>query len=502
MTSSRVAGRLASSDCVRAASEDTRLTCNPVQLKYVDKLLLVVATVVSVDIAYWMYLYEYQPVVADASGYYNLSRLIASKGFLDFAVQDGSLWSGLAAIRTYAYPAFLLAFDPIVGPSLERLQFLVFNVHLLMYLATSFIAARIMGEVFGSRAIVVVTFLATSLNPLLLAYSGILLTDLPSAVLCYLSITLLLGGCLSARSRSGHGLVLLAFFSAGLAAMVRPGNIVIVGALGVVWVGWQVWTRCARWRFAPLVALAVLLPFLPQMAVNYRAYGAVNPPGPGQLYAVQMIAGTQVLKYGGIIGAPIGPYVLYVNPFRPADVATPDDFWRRSPAGYVMTLVGHAVALFDQGLIFPYPATLAPWYRWPVLVVNWLFLFVAATGIWCGFCRLVRERCMERESFAMLALVIMGTALTSVYVPGEVEARYSLPVYLLLAPLFAYGARAVWWAHRQRSSVLGAWYSSLMIVVVGAVWFSAWLDAQAIVCSGWAFRIETAVGCVPAFGPP
>jgi hypothetical protein len=228
----------------------------------------------------------------------------------------------------------------------------------------------------------------------------------------------------------------LSFFCAAAAVAVRPANIVVIAGLAVVWA-----LRALRWRDVGLSGLGaavagVVPPFVPQVIINHRMFGTFNPLIEHHLYRQQTIWGMAALKYATLVVPGRSPFLVYTNPFYRGD-PDPMTFLRHHPVDYLATLALHAFGMLDYDLPFTYVTDLAPWYRWPMAVVNFLLLYLAFVGAVAGITRLLRRRTMDEAVFVALSTLVVAGAYVAIYLPVEVESRFGLALEALTIPLAA-----------------------------------------------------------------
>jgi hypothetical protein len=142
----------------------------------------------------------------------------------------------------------------------------------------------------------------------------------------------------------------------------------------------------------------------------------------------------------------------------------------------------HTFALLDQDFPFTYVREVDPWYRWPLSTLSNLFYLGAVVGLVVGLrgTPSTPPDTLRRRRFALLALAAAALSIIAVYVPTEIQSRYALPLYPLLAAPFAIGVTrvgaAIPTAGLRRLS-LGALV--LAVCLGGAAASSVWLQAQA-----------------------
>jgi hypothetical protein len=415
-------------------------------------------TAVAASIAYAAFLGGFPELRYDSFHYFSLSRIISGEGL-------GNLQS---RVRTYGYPLFLSLCTGFRDAGPETTRAAAFVAQLLLYLAVCLYAARVAARIFRSEGFFFGTYAVTALNPIALILTTQVLTDLLSAVLVLLGVLVSL--------ERGHPVRrgFVAFLCIGLAAAVRPANVVVLPALLLAWLlRVRLFGERARGPLAAGAA-AVVLALLPQLYNNVRAYDAWTPLVVERLYGEQARWGTAMLKYATLVVPGERPQIVYENPFRPRGVSTPGEFLRKRPLGFLATLVLHGFAFFDHDLPFPYVQDAHPWFRWPIALLNYSFLFLAGMGLAAG---LRSRRALEPgERVYFLAAILVSAFSLALYLPVAVESRFSLPLYAILAPAAVFAAGQLRRGPASRAAVVAVAGTAFVVVCVG---LSVWLSAQA-----------------------
>jgi hypothetical protein len=379
-------------------------------------IFVAVVTAGATALACAAFLHGFPELRYDSYHYFSLSRILSGEGL-------GNLQS---RVRTYGYPLFLSLCTGFRDAGPEATRSLAFAAQLVIYLAACLHAARVAARLFRSERFFFGTYAVTALNPIALIKATEVLTDLLSAVLILVAVLISL--------ERGHPVRrgFLAFLCAGFAAAVRPANVVVLLALLLVWlVRARLYGERTR---GPLAAgaSAILLALLPQLYNNVRAYQAWTPLVVERLYGEQVGWGMGMLKYGTLVVPGAEPQIVYANPFRPEGVATPAEFLRKSPLGFLATLTLHGFAFFDHDLPFTYVTDARPWYRWPIAFLNYGFLFLAGLGLAIG----LRHRKTRDPGVRLYlaAAILVSLFYLVLYLPVAVESRFSLPLYPILAP--------------------------------------------------------------------
>jgi hypothetical protein len=290
--------------------------------------------------------------------------------------------------------------------------------------------------------------------------------------------------------RPSRGLAVAGGLLVGAAIMIRPGNLFLLPfwMLAVVILSWR-----TRWRGAELVvltALGVTAPLVPQILYNGLYHGAYTPLPTMDLRLMQHSLGIYGLKYITFLtdeSFPLVKYrepamafaqraqVFYENPFQEGlPLVWPTLHWYLiHPAEGVATIALHVFGLLDQDLIFPYPRTLIPAYRWPVGIINHAMIGLAVVGFWTAACKL-RDGSVRLWVPCLLCLCYVG-AFLAIYAFTIVEARFGLPLIAFAAPLAAVGVLGL--VSRPKGIITVS--LALGLYVCGALTLSEWLRNQA-----------------------
>ena len=409
----------------------------------------------------------YPTVIYDSWGYHYLSEILRTKG----------LFAWPTDLRTYGYPAFLVLLSGFRSLPAEELRLIVFVVQLAAHLgACAFVAARLR-RIYRSDSVGVWAFAVGALNPALLIHTSEVLSDLLSAVLVQLAVALCWKLPSGASRLSPAASAFLSFLCAGLAVAIRPANAIVAMALVGVWL----LRALLFWKFSLgevlAGALGLLLPLVPQLALNWKVFGRINPLIVHSLYRMQTQWGMGALKYGTVVIPGRSPFLVYENPFYRGD-PTPMAFFRNHPLGYLATLGLHVFAMLDFDYPFTFITSLELWYRWPLALLNFALLAVALAGCGLAVVRLLRRRPIDEAAFAQWSTILVGGAYLAIYAPVEVENRFGLTPEALMTPLIV---SVLWWLFGERAGnarkrvLLGG---GLLVAVAAAMLLSAWISTK------------------------
>ncbi|MEP6994181.1 MAG: hypothetical protein ABI968_06625 [Acidobacteriota bacterium] len=428
-----------------------------------------VATLLAVGLGVLLFFSGYQSLIYDAFGFAELARRLSHGGFAAAAYE----W------RTYGYPLFVAICTGFRALDPKTVRLCVFLAQLFMYLAVCAAGARMLGAIVGSSAFARAVYFATALNPFLLARTTETLSDSLSAVLVSLGVLLSFppakppkAAPVNVARRAAASLFCVSF-----ATMVRPSNLAVLLAVCVLWLLRQAIWKELRITAAPLLLAALLLPVTPQLYSNFRAFGKLQPLVVESLYRDQAHWGMSGLKYGAALWPGGGPQLLYRNPLYRSE-PSPRAFLRERPLAYAATTGLHLFAMFDHDLLLTYSVSAHPWYRWPLSIIDYAFLFLCLAGIVVFLRR--RFSLSEPLGFAGFGLLFASAASVSVYLPTLVESRFSAPAELLLTPfgvLALARIREIAARGDRRLLIAGAVAGALFVGSCGRL--SGWIAAQA-----------------------
>jgi len=427
-------------------------------------------TVAGVAFAGLCFILHEPAVLGDAWGYAGSGALIAESGLLQYSHPT----------VPYAYLWFIALVVMAVGPDVNALPVPVFAIQLLVHVVASGLIAWRLGRVFQSRRVAVLAYALAALNPFLLISAGEILRESLSASVIGVAVVLTLGTDDPGERR---GLLLRAFFAAflaGVATMLRPTSLPVVVAVVMLWGARAVVFRDVPWTAWIVTVIGLAIPFVPQVESNWRAFGQFHPlVTGGGLYEAHMVWAMYFLKYGTVVVPEGVGGLVYLSPFVPNGAVEPIEVLRASPLAYVATLAVHLFALVDVDFPFVYVRDLDPWYRWPLSLLNYLYLGLALAGAVIAV-RRVRDRAARRRVFAVAAGYLAAGGYAVVFAPVVVEARYGLPIFLLLLPAVVWSLVVARERLRAPSwrPLLAPWLL-MAAFICGCSTVSAWMQEQA-----------------------
>lgn len=438
-------------------------------------VLPVAATILAFWLALWAWQNGNQPIRGDAQGYYDLAMQISRQGILSFA----------SPVRTYGYPTFLALLIKVVGTDPEQVRNAAFFVQLTLFVVAAWIGSGRIARALGTPERAPWLYAVTVLCPFILIHSIQMLTDILSVVLVYLAVTLSLptdSADEPGRTRRTILLGMLVMLLGGLAVIVRPANLALLPVLLAVWLFRTVRRRDLPWRAWPALLALLILPFVPQMVFNARAYGVSHPLMTSDLYAANTAIGMEAAKYGTISITGVPARLYYANPFRPAgQPASLGQFLLQDPLKFLGTLAVHAFGVVDQDFPFTYITDLTPWYRWWLAVPNYLYILGGGVGLLLGLLwppgADPTQRGRNRFTFGVLGAA--AGAMLAIYLPSAVECRFSLPLYPLLAAPVVLAVERLVTASSARPAMLVPVIIGAGLWVAAMISTSLWMDQQA-----------------------
>jgi hypothetical protein len=387
---------------------------------------------------------------------------------LDFA-RNGLFGSShrFMSLRTYGYPFFVGWLSRLTNGDPAHVEVIVFVAQLLMFLTVAWALASIFARLIKCSRVALYAVIV--LNPVLLAATPAVLSDLLAALLVTLSVALVF---YDGARRPAVAFASLVLASCG--AMVRPASVVFVPVVLVLWIACARWLRGVPLRAWPTLVVGAVLPFVPQVINNVRLFDRATPLIVEHLYADQTVWGMKFLKYGTLI--PAAP-LNYLNPWY--DGSSPTFFaWLTShPLRALGTAAMHLFALFDQDFAFTYIHNRHPWYRWPLGAASFGYVFIGVAMLGTILVRCWRRRRLGRIGFFALAVLGASGGYLLLYLPTAVETRFSQPIYLLLAPFVVLGVAAFLRSASVRQRML--WSVALVAFVGACLALSFWLAQQA-----------------------
>jgi hypothetical protein len=412
----------------------------------------------------------------DALSYLEIGRHFAQYGLTDEYP--------MSSIRTYGYGLFLVL-PILIGRTFSidpRVP--IFATQLAFYLAGSWLIRAELARY--SLMVARTVFVGLCLNVFVLIYLAEPLTDGLTVALIFI-----LGWIIARLSQKPSAtLIISGSVLLGGMVMIRPGNLFLLPcwALAVV-----VFCAGKRWygaRYVLLAAAAFCLPLLPQAIYNAHYHGSLTPLPTEDLDQIQQKLGIYALKYITFIGDPSFPPVTYREPelafARPAQAFYENPIQQGAPLvspmlkWYVIhplkgiaTLTLHTFNLIDQDIIFPYPRTLIPAYRWPVGILNHAMIAFSLLGLVFAARNLLAWGVRLWVPCALAVSYIGG--FLAIYAFIVVEARFGLPLIAIAAPLSALGVVAI----AKRPRLAPAIGLVLGLYVVGALFLSEWIRDQA-----------------------
>jgi hypothetical protein len=420
----------------------------------------------AITLAYALYLFstEYHNLYYDAEEYWRLGHLFVRQGRFELLGYDDEL-------RGYAYPLVNFA-------CLALRKALNWPAVTVVKLLNAALAGLLFGVV-GPRL-----WQASTGVPQLpslvrrLAWAGLVFVfwrDYFNFSLSDFPAVLALGAGLWLVQRPRLGAALLAGAALALAVNIRPIYLAsVVPALGLLWVG-----GAARPAWATRLAALALgggLVLAPQWLINQRHFDAYTPLvlaqsktlGIHNLYLQKLKWGLVHEKYESSVGRALPTGQLLFLDAAGADllraegiteIATPGQYLGLM-ARHPLTLAGIYARHVFAGLDISHPTPYLK--RWnpsrALQLLNYTLWFGAALVA-------LRRRPTAREALVLAALLLPCLAV----VPMSMEARFLLPLHLLLLALVAFGQWPAW-AGRGRHKL------ALLLVFVlylgGCFWLS------------------------------
>lgn len=406
-------------------------------LRKAGYLTLWCAVAIAVLVALYWHNLNYPPC-CDAEGYGVIALGIKRVGLF-------GPWP-FSEFRTYGYPLFVsLVSSEYDLPGLPGFTPNVAIVQSALYIAACLALFFVVYPT--SRPMAWCCAVGLLSNPFVLNYVPLRLTEgLNASVLVALTAV---ASALSLRERGllqQCALIVTGSMLTGFALVLRPANVVLLGA----WLGFLVFhiSQAGKPRMILSICAVVglIIPVLPQILLNAAYHGIPTPfPIIGSM-GYQVEHGLVSLKMETNASG-IGPCQLfYRNPFidlgEASSIGWQAYLWR--PQHGIPTMFAHIFNSLNHSYFFTYLHDLRlPWYYIPMNAANHLVLFAAAgSAIWFLLSRRLQTINGTSVSTAdgVLVFLLMGFILTC-GVNGVVqpETRFGLAVFCLSGPLAAWG---------------------------------------------------------------
>jgi hypothetical protein len=427
------------------------------------------ATLAAAGLACAWFIAGYPTLIFDSLGYYILTGVLRAGGLARWPTDT---W-------TYGYPLFEAVVTGWRDLPPEKFRLIVFLAQLVVWLAVSALVARRLAAIYRSPRVGAAAYALAALNPVPLLQTTESLSDLLSAALVLAAVALTWRTPDEGPDGPPLARPFFSFLAAAFAAMVRPANVVVIVAIGIVWILRGLAFRDFTRRHVAAAAAGLVPPFLPQLAINFLTFGTFNPLIGKNLYHLQAEWGMRALKYATLVIPGKSPLLVYANPLYRGD-PTPGTFLVHHPAHYAATLLLHGFGLIDRDLPFTYATDLGAWYRLPLALANFLVLYLAAAGLAVGLARLVRRRRMDEPAFVTAGTALVAAAYFALYLPVEVECRFGVALQALATPLIVGGMAAVAGPGELRRRVRVAVLALAPVAIAAALALSAWVTRQRV----------------------
>ncbi len=434
---------------------------------------ILIATAAFLASNYWSYGKE--PLYWDAWHYWTLGQ--------KFFLEDGSFSfvNFGTPFRGYLFPLILAGVQklssicPIDGLLLYRI---------LAAVGAGFFTSALIPKVYhkatGRRAGNLQVLLFSGL--VLLFWRGYMaypLSDFP-AIACLLLAYVLFPSFQTPSPLNGLRMILAGLCLAS-ATNIRPSFLMVLLLLTAYVVlksarSWRSLTKPALLRFSLLVA-GMAVAFAPQSVLNFVHKDSFSPLIPTNgLYARQLTWGIRYQRYGTNVGTAYpSPELRFIDPVGDAickmehiDVETPITYSAyaglvaKYPFDFIVIYTRHLFNGFDIVYSTPYVKEVQN-PRVIFSLANYLLIFIAGAI-------LIQRRSACRANGAMLGLIFVFISPALLSIPGAIEPRFFLPIYLLVYATVSLGLSPQ--ELRMRDSVVWVqryWLAALCFVLFSFV---------------------------------
>lgn len=390
----------------------------------------------------WLHAKAFPPC-CDVDSYWLIAR-----GYLDHGLFGPHAWLGL---RTWAYPAFLALWLQLSEWTGWNPKATLAIVQAIAYAASAAFLARSVPDARLATA----AFVLLACNVFVIPYLSIGMADAIALALFQTWLGAALryqrSGASPPDRRRERRWLALAALCAGSALAVRPAYVwlpfVTLFVIVLAPARPDVPTIATRMLFACLV---MIVPLLPQSAINHVHFGTLSPLPTVDLGTMQMNWGKANLKYAtALYPGAAAPALFYPNPFHfradeePAD--HPLAWYLEQPGAAAATVAAKFTGMFDFDFLEPYVHHPQPPLQTPVRLLSLAILVLGVAALFANLFALSARRPAWIARSLPVAIFAGWGAVNLIAVP---ELRFSLPMlslFLLMIPGLWQALRAQGW---------------------------------------------------------
>ncbi len=400
-------------------------------------------------------------LISDENAYFDGAIDIAKNGLI-------SKWI-YGDLRTYMVPSIIASIRllmPFLKTDGVRAAFII--LQFASYAAVCWFVAT------KEKIFSVTLFSVLLLNIWNLVYVAQILTETFSIVFILLSFVLM-------RDDLIHNLIsyrraLLIGLAVGAAIMTRSANIFLLAPCALV-LALRIIKRSEpigrTLLFAIMVIASTAAMTLPQLINNIKFYDRPTPLLAKSLGSAQLSWGIKVIKYATRFEGGTGVPEFYRNPFaNDEDIQRPFlnmTWYSAHPIEGVATIAIKVFNLFDQDLPLPYNSNMNPWYRFPLSVLNHIFLFMGFLGTWWTW-RNVNRTPLETQTLLLSMFFVLPCI--GLYAMTALEGRFGLPLLTLFSFFIPVAVNSFFRSPNVRAKI------ALFIYLVTALCLSEFVHRQ------------------------
>jgi len=278
-------------------------------------------------------------------------------------------------------------------------------------------------------------------NPFVLNYVPLRLTEGITA-----SIAIALAACLVSLSRPSSSnrlavVLLVGSLLAGFALMVRPANLSLFGAWVVAVAVLARRHKDYRATICIIGLIGLLLPLLPQLAINCGFHDKLSVFPPRDLGQFQTNLGLRNFKYMAVFtpdaAVPLHRVFYPSELFSSTEVAQGGtSLYLTSPIKGAILALGHVYQSINHDFFFTYNYHPNPWSNAPMNLFGHVILFFAGYAGWGLAIAGARQRaCFPNPAIIFTIVAVTLTAMVNSV--AMVETRFGMLIYLTAGPLAA-----------------------------------------------------------------
>jgi len=378
-------------------------------------------------------------------------------------ILDNGMFGYESEFRTYLYPTIIASIKFISNDDLITTKIIISVLQYAVYLGSViFIANSAVWK--NNNKIIWHSVIAFGfLNPFLIQATTLFLTDLLASCFIVVSIFSLIRLDLN---RSKFVLFAIGLFYASV--MIRPTSIIFLPIVMGLILFRILKNKNINFLKVSLIALALLVIFMPQLYQNVTKQGEWTPLVTAQLYEGQISWAANFMKYATVTIPGEEKQLVYYPPF-PTDNPNANIYqlFLENPSTSLFLYSSHIFGVLDWDYVDTYIKEYYPLNRIPSSLLIYSTWFFVICGIFSA-----RKNFFIENRFLLTTLIISAILYLAFIATTHVELRWGYPIFLLLLPFSGYGIKYLFNStiHNNKTSKL--WIKRIGFITVYLLFIS------------------------------